>query len=55
MLQASIRASGAVEEVERMIAQNVRTALAAIGDAQISSAAKSQLASLAETVAQRSA
>jgi geranylgeranyl diphosphate synthase type I len=55
MLQASIRASGAVEEVERIIARNVRTALAAIGDAQISSASKSQLASLAETVAQRSA
>ena len=55
MLQTSIRGCGAVDEVERIIEQNVRTALAAIAAAPISSAAKTQLAALAETVAKRSA
>jgi geranylgeranyl diphosphate synthase type I len=55
MLQASIRGCGAVDEVERIIEQNVRTALASIAGAPISSAAKTQLAALADTVAKRSA
>lgn len=55
MLQASIRGCGAVDEVERIIEGNVRTALTAIAGAPIWSAAKTQLAALADTVAKRSA
>ncbi|MCU1414432.1 MAG: geranylgeranyl pyrophosphate synthase [Microbacteriaceae bacterium] len=55
MLQTSIRECGAVDEVERIIEHNVRMALAALGAAPISSAARSQLAALADTVAKRAA
>ena len=55
ILQASIRASGAVEEVERIIDRTVRTALAAIADAPISGAARAQLVQLADAVVKRSA
>jgi geranylgeranyl diphosphate synthase type I len=55
MLQASIRESGAVDDVERIIGTNVRTALEAIAEAPISSAAKHQLIALADTVVTRSA
>ncbi len=55
MLQTSIRECGAVEEVERIIEHNVRMALAALGAAPISSAARSQLAALADTVVKRAA
>jgi geranylgeranyl diphosphate synthase type I len=53
MLQASIRDCGAVQEVEKIIDHNVRRALAAIAAAPISSAARSQLVSLADTVVKR--
>lgn len=55
MLQASIRDCGAVEEVERIIDHNVRIALAAMGAAPISSAAKTQLVALADSVVKRTA
>ncbi|MCU1558704.1 MAG: geranylgeranyl pyrophosphate synthase [Microbacteriaceae bacterium] len=55
MLQASIRASGAVEQVERIIDHNVKLALAAIADSSISGAARNQLVQLADTVIKRSA
>jgi geranylgeranyl diphosphate synthase type I len=53
MLQASIRDCGAVQEIEKVIDHNVRRALAAIAAAPISSAARSQLVSLADTVVKR--
>jgi len=55
MLQASIRDSGAFEEVERIIAHNVRVALIAIAAAPISSAARSELVALADSVVTRAA
>ena len=55
MLQASIRNSGAVEHVERIIDHNVKLAVAVIGDSPISGAAKHQLVQLADTVIKRSA
>lgn len=55
MLQASIRDSGAVEHVERIIDHNVKLAVAAISDAGISGAARDQLVQLADTVTKRSA
>ncbi|CAN5423575.1 polyprenyl synthetase family protein [soil metagenome] len=55
MLQASIRDSGAVEHVERIIDHNVTLAVAAIEDAPLSVASKQQLVQLADTVIKRSA
>ena len=55
MLQASIRDSGAVEHVERIIDHNVTIAIAAIEDAPLSTASKQQLVQLADTVIKRSA
>jgi geranylgeranyl diphosphate synthase type I len=55
MLQASIRDSGAVEQVEQIIDHNVRLAITAIEDAPLSEASKQQLVQLADTVIKRSA
>lgn len=55
MLQASIRDSGAVEHVERIIDHNVKLAVAAISTAPISLAAREQLEQLTDTVIKRSA
>ncbi|MCU1514888.1 MAG: geranylgeranyl pyrophosphate synthase, partial [Microbacteriaceae bacterium] len=55
MLQASIRQSGAVEEVERIIDRNVQLAIDAITDAPITAASRDQLVQLADTVTRRSA
>ncbi|MEY2847451.1 MAG: hypothetical protein RI885_116 [Actinomycetota bacterium] len=54
VLQASIVGSGAVAKVERMITHNVGLAVAALGHASISAAARDQLELLAETVTRRS-
>jgi geranylgeranyl diphosphate synthase type I len=53
MLQASIRGSGAVEQVERIITHNVEKALAALEDAPISRQAHQELTRLADAVSQR--
>lgn len=55
VLQASIVQSGAVDKVERVIAHNVKLAVAAVRDAPISAAARHQLEQLAEAVTRRSA
>jgi len=55
MLQASIRGSGAVDQVERIIDYNVSRALTAVADAPISAAARDQLERLADTVTRRTA
>ncbi len=55
MLQASIRDSGAVEHVERIIDHNVKLALAAVNDAPLSAASRNELVQLADTVTKRSA
>lgn len=55
MLQNTVRDSGAVDQVERVIAHNVRTALEALEAAPLSAAAKSALAELAERVTRRNA
>lgn len=55
MLQATIRDSGAVDDVEAVIAANASAAIAAIADAPLSASAKAQLAALADTVVRRSA
>ena len=55
MLQASIRESGAVEHVERIIDHNVTLAITAIETAPLSAASKQQLIRLADTVIKRSA
>ena len=55
MLQSAIRDSGAIEQVERIIAHNVKLAVTAVTDAPISAAAKDQLIRLADTVIQRTA
>jgi geranylgeranyl diphosphate synthase type I len=55
MLQASIRQSGAVEHVERIIDHNVKLAIEAMNSAPISPAARDQLVRLADTVIRRSA
>lgn len=54
MLQRTIRDSGAVEEVETMIARNVDRAVQALRDAPIRPDAAHLLAQLAERAAQRS-
>jgi len=53
MLQTAVRDSGAVEHVERIIARNVETAVAALADAPIARSARDELAALASTVTQR--
>jgi geranylgeranyl diphosphate synthase, type I len=55
MLQASIRDSGAVDQVERIIAHNVKLATEAIMSAPVSTAARDQLVQLADTVSRRAA
>ena len=55
MLQASIRDSGAVDQVERIIDHNVRIARTAMADSPLSAAARDQLERLADTVTRRSA
>ncbi|MEO8093886.1 MAG: polyprenyl synthetase family protein [Pseudolysinimonas sp.] len=53
MLQASIRESGAVDQVERIIAHNVEVATAALAEAPIARAARDELTALAGTVTRR--
>ena len=53
MLQTAVRDSGAVEQVERIIAHNVETATTALADAPLARSARDQLGSLADTVTQR--
>jgi geranylgeranyl diphosphate synthase type I len=55
MLQATIRDSGAVDEVERIIDANTRAAVEAIEDAPLSRSARAQLTELADTVIRRTA
>jgi geranylgeranyl diphosphate synthase, type I len=55
MLQNTIRASGAVDDLERIIDRNLGRAVEAIADAPISLMARKQLTELAETVTRRSA
>lgn len=55
MLQATVRASGAVDEVEMIITQNVELARTALVDAPISRSAREQLLILASAVTQRTA
>lgn len=55
MLQAAIRESGAVDQVERIIAHNVETATAALNEAPIARSARDELTSLADTVTRREA
>ncbi|AGW41689.1 geranylgeranyl pyrophosphate synthase [Leifsonia xyli subsp. cynodontis DSM 46306] len=54
-LQLTIRQSGAVEKVERMIADSVGRAIAALETAPIGESAKAQLRALAVTVTRRAA
>jgi geranylgeranyl diphosphate synthase, type I len=53
MLQSTIRESGAVEQVERIIEHNVALAQSAVADAPLTRAAREQLSRLAERVTQR--
>lgn len=53
MLQRTITECGAVDEVERMIAENVAEATAALVDAPLSKDARDELGALAETVTRR--
>jgi len=53
MLQAAIRESGAVDQVERIIAHNVETATAALNEASIARSARDELTALADTVTRR--
>jgi geranylgeranyl diphosphate synthase type I len=55
VLQASIRESGAVDQVERIITHNVEKARAVLADAPISAEAVQQLTTLADTVSRRTA
>lgn len=55
MLQAAIRESGAVDQVEQIIARNVETATAALGEAPIAASARAELTALADTVTRRDA
>ena len=52
-LQMTIRESGAVEKVERMIAENVERAIEALDGAPLGAAARAQLRDLAVTVTRR--
>ena len=53
MLQRTITECGAVDEIERMIAENVARATTALADAPISRAARDELGELAKTVTRR--
>lgn len=53
MLQNTVRDSGAVDQVERVIAHNVRVAREALDEAPLSASAKTALADLAERVTRR--
>ena len=53
MLQTAVRDSGAVEQVERIIAHNVATATAALVDAPLARSARDELGALAGAVSQR--
>ena len=53
MLQTAVRDSGAVEQVERIIAHNVATARAALVDAPLARSARDELGALADTVSRR--
>jgi geranylgeranyl diphosphate synthase type I len=55
MLQNTIRDSGGVDKVERMITHNVELARAALGDAPLSREALTQLGQLTDTVTNRTA
>ncbi len=55
VLQASLRDSGAVEHVERIIDHNVRLAIDAISDAPVSDSARDELIALADRVIRRAA
>lgn len=55
MLQASIRESGAVDQLERIIARNVEVAIAALAEAPIARSAREELTALADTVTRREA
>jgi geranylgeranyl diphosphate synthase type I len=55
MLQETIRASGAIERVERLISQNVERALDALEDAPLTADARDALSGLAESVSVRTA
>lgn len=54
MLQRTITETGAVDEIESMIAAEVGRARSALEDAPLSAAARTELASLATTVSRRS-
>jgi len=53
MLQTAVRDSGAVEQVERIIAHNVATAMAALADAPLARSARDELGALTGAVTQR--
>lgn len=53
MLQRTITECGAVDEVERMIGENVARATTALDDAPLSRAARAELGELADTVTRR--
>jgi len=53
MLQAAIRESGAVDQVERIIAHNVEVATAALDQAPLARSARDELHTLAGTVTRR--
>jgi geranylgeranyl diphosphate synthase type I len=55
MLQSTIRDSGAIDRVERMIAHNVELARAALAEAPLTRAALDQLKQLTDTVINRTA
>jgi geranylgeranyl diphosphate synthase type I len=53
MLQAAIRESGAVDQLEKIIAHNVEVALAALQNAPLARSARDELTTLADTVTRR--
>ncbi|MEP6844046.1 MAG: polyprenyl synthetase family protein [Pseudolysinimonas sp.] len=53
MLQTAVRDSGAVEQVERVIAHNVNVATAALADAPLARSARDELGALADAVTKR--
>ncbi len=53
MLQNAVRDSGAVEQVERIIAHNVGVAMAALADAPLTRSARDELGALADAVTRR--
>ncbi len=55
MLQNTVRDSGAADQVERIIAHNVRIAREALAEAPLSRAARSELSELADRVTRREA